>query len=75
MVTLNGRSLQVQKAAVSAVRDLSQKAIAAAESANARAVEGELSLDRIEANLGVQLHEITRTQVNKASVAEIVVPR
>lgn len=58
--------LQDQKAAVSAVRALSEKAMAAAESACARVMEGESSLECAEAKLGVRLGDIIRTQVNQA---------
>lgn len=66
-------TVQAQKAVIAAARSLSDKAVAAAKSAGARATTGEASLEESEARLNLRLQEAVRNQVAKIQRAGLCV--
>lgn len=55
--------MQEQKAVIAVARSLSDKAVAAAKSAEVRATAGEAALEEAEAKINLRLEEATRNQV------------
>lgn len=64
---LGGNILQVQKAAISASKELSDKAVASAKAAGGRAAENDAALERTEGRIAGRLDEIIQTQVYAVS--------